>query len=143
MTIRTTQAIKEDYQRILEYLRDHPHATVKDIALDVFGASSPKWCLKASRRIDDLLQQKLVGRYASEVFVGYRSPYIYHLTSTGAKSLGIDRIASQHRHKPSAKHFHHLQTKRELERFAATHAFLLATNQLACKGYLFKYITYI
>jgi hypothetical protein len=143
MTIRTTDAVRQEYDKILRYLHDHPHTTVQDIATDVFGDASPKGKLKVARRLDDLRDQKLIGRFTSDLFVGYRSPYSYHLTRKGMQVLGVEKRAASHLHKPSSKHFRHLQTKLEIARWAAANNWLLATQSQTCKQYLFRYSMYV
>ena len=124
------------------YLLNKPHSTIKDIAQDVFSQNTPSTFRKVARRLDDLLERRLVGRFESSLFVGYRSPYTYHITRKGGAKLEQESISTKHVQRPTSSHFVHMQTKNEVERWVKSSHFRLASTQAESKVFLFKYMAY-
>lgn len=131
------------HQRILEFLKDHHHSTVKAIAENVLGDTSPKAVLAISRRLTVLHENKYVSRQRLSAHLGAMSPFVYSLLTRGAREVGLEKVPSQF-YRPQKSIWHEFEeAKLKLEQIAERHNWTIFEGDEVCRAVLIYYSFYI
>jgi len=139
---------KEDPQnrlelKILEFLKDHHHSTIKAIAESIIGDTSPKTMLSVSRQLSGLFDNKYVGRQRLTQHLGASSPYVYSLLTRGARAVGLQKVPSQFYRLQKSIWHEYEEAKLKLEHLATTHYWTIFEGDEVCRAVLIYYSLYI